>query len=176
MKTTRTAPRHRLEALLTGHFDVALTGLLIVLTRWMLALLRSRPVASDDAGKPESLADALPGAAGSLESRGFTVTPIVSGPADMVPTALVPTLVAVMGEATSNIENHGDPSEPCAIVIDVADHEIERAFLNIIAEHPGDGNDGWGLRGVRERLAIVDGSIEATRKGQQWITHVRVPT
>ena len=163
-------PSEDLEATLT-QIQQASTHL-----RWMLGLLRN-PAEPEDGDSRKSIVQALTEAQASLNSHGFTSTPVVSGALDTVPSALAPVLVAVVGEATSNIEKHGDPSEPCAIMIDIDERQIEMVFLNVVADrqHAAEPHEAWGLSGLRERLTLIDGSLEATQEGQQWITHVRVP-
>ena len=145
--------------------------------RWMLTLLREPSSARTPLVLGRRLAEAIGEGERGLLARGFAVTITVEGELDHVPQALEETLCSAMDEACANIELHGDPSEPCGIVVSVGDGVIDALFLNRVADDETltSSAKGVGLVGLKERLGLVGGELVAEREGSQWVTRISLP-
>ncbi|MDQ0600641.1 two-component system sensor histidine kinase DesK [Streptomyces canus] len=99
----------------------------------------------------------LTGAQGVLEAAGIRCE--VSGEAAGLPVDVQSALGWVVREATTNVLRHGDAGR-CAV-----DVRVTRECVVLKVENDGvaapSGPGGSGLAGLRERLAAVDGTLEA---------------
>jgi two-component system sensor histidine kinase DesK len=99
----------------------------------------------------------LTGAQGVLEAAGIRCE--VSGEAAGLPVDVQSALGWVVREATTNVLRHGDAGR-CAV-----DVRVTRECVVLRVENDGvaapSGPGGSGLAGLRERLAAVDGTLEA---------------
>ncbi|MFE7358376.1 sensor histidine kinase [Streptomyces sp. NPDC057543] len=112
----------------------------------------------------------LVGAQSVLRAAGIECE--VSGDGgDALPAPVQSALGWVVREAATNVLRHGDPRQ-CTIrlrtsadaaVLDVANDGAPRAD----AAPPG-ASPGSGLAGLRERLDVLDGSLEADSAGNGW--------
>ncbi|MGW7209607.1 sensor histidine kinase [Streptomyces sp. NPDC054837] len=99
----------------------------------------------------------LTGAQGVLEAAGIRCE--MSGEAAGLPVDVQSALGWVVREATTNVLRHGDAGR-CAV-----DVRVTRECVVLKVENDGvaapSGPGGSGLAGLRERLAAVDGTLEA---------------
>ncbi|MEV7885105.1 sensor histidine kinase [Streptomyces sp. NPDC002817] len=99
----------------------------------------------------------LTGAQGVLQAAGIRCE--VSGEAAGLPVDVQSALGWVVREATTNVLRHGDAGR-CAV-----DVRVTRDCVVLKVENDGvaapSGPGGSGLAGLRERLAAVDGTLEA---------------
>ena len=98
----------------------------------------------------------------------------VTGEAAGLPAEVQSALAWVVREATTNVLRHGD-AERCAVGVRVRDGHVVLTVENDGAAGASDGGGGpgespvsgerggSGLAGLRERLAAVDGTLEAGR-------------
>lgn len=144
--------------------------------RWLLGALRE-PDDWPTIDSSSSLADTVKAVLHDLEAAGFTANITVEGDLDAVPRPAADVLAEITREAAANIERHGAPGRPCAIVASLDDRWADIAFINEIPSAGSSGSSGkpLGLIGATERLATVGGHLEARREGQQWITRVSIP-
>lgn len=99
----------------------------------------------------------LAGAQGVLEAAGIRCE--VSGEAAGLPVDVQSALGWVVREATTNVLRHGNAGR-CAVEVRVTRECVVLTVENDgVAASPGPG--GSGLAGLRERLAAVDGTLEA---------------
>ena len=143
--------------------------------RWLLALLREPDAGAADATATTSTGRSLDQAAEALRRNGLLVRTFVEGDLNAIPAALLPTVQAVVGEACANMERHADPASPCAIMLNVGDDRLDAAFFNHVRADHSPSPNGFGLDGVRERLALVGGHLISEQEGGQWICRVSVP-
>ncbi|MBJ3812623.1 sensor histidine kinase [Streptomyces flavofungini] len=105
----------------------------------------------------------LAGAQGVLEAAGIRCR--VTGANDPSERRLPPAVQAALGwvvrEGTTNVLRHGD-AETCAITVSVTEGRTELTIENDGAPEAPVGSGGSGLRGLRERLATVGGTLEHT--------------
>lgn len=101
----------------------------------------------------------LAGAQGVLEAAGIRCR--VTGAPVGLPPAVQAALGWVVREGTTNVLRHGD-AETCAITVSVTEGRTELTIENDGAPEAPVGSGGSGLRGLRERLATVGGTLEHT--------------
>ncbi|MFF4270725.1 sensor histidine kinase [Streptomyces sp. NPDC001536] len=99
----------------------------------------------------------LAGAQGVLEAAGISCT--VTGEAAGLPLDVQSALGWVVREATTNVLRHGDAGR-CEVVVRVREGRVVLTVENDGAACAA-GSGGSGLAGLRERLAAVDGTLEA---------------
>ncbi|MFI8531682.1 sensor histidine kinase [Streptomyces aquilus] len=99
----------------------------------------------------------LGGAQGVLAAAGIECT--VSGEAAGLPLDVQSALGWVVREATTNVLRHGD-AKRCTVAVRRSEDDVVLTVENDGAAGPS-GPGGSGLAGLRERLAAVDGTLEA---------------
>ncbi|MDF3141399.1 MULTISPECIES: histidine kinase [unclassified Streptomyces] len=115
----------------------------------------------------------LAGAQGVLTAAGIECE--VTGEAAGLPAEVQSALAWVVREATTNVLRHGDAGR-CVVGVRVTEGRVVLTVENDgtageTVENDGaagasDGGGGSGLAGLRERLAAVDGTLEAGRVGE----------
>ncbi|MET9761218.1 sensor histidine kinase [Streptomyces sp. NPDC006372] len=110
----------------------------------------------------------LAGAQGVLTAAGIDCT-VTGRPPAGLPAGVQSALGWVVREAATNVLRHGDPRR-CGIRLRVSE---ERVVLSVEndgalpeAEAAVTGSSGSGLAGLRERLAEIDGTLEAGPAGK----------
>ncbi|WP_369170452.1 sensor histidine kinase [Streptomyces sp. R28] len=111
----------------------------------------------------------LAGAQGVLTAAGIECE--VTGEAAGLPAEVQSALAWVVREATTNVLRHGDAAR-CVVGVLVTEGRVVLTVENDGAggasdgSGTSDGGGGSGLAGLRERLAAVDGTLEAGRVGE----------
>lgn len=146
--------------------------------RWVMSLLRG-PVEPGIlmAMRRTPLDEALATAERELSRQGFTLALSLEGDPQRLPPETAGALGAATGEAVANIIKHGDPSSPCAIVVDITDQDADLLFINTPKEarsSPGPG-EGTGLDALTQRLAAIGGRVSTEHSASQFRTRVRLP-
>ncbi|QNP71777.1 sensor histidine kinase [Streptomyces roseirectus] len=100
----------------------------------------------------------LLGAQGVLSAAGIECE--VRGNVGKLPGEVQSVLGWVVREATTNVLRHGD-AQRCRVGLAVSDGRVVLTVENDGASGAGGGTGGSGLAGLRERLAVVDGTLEA---------------
>ncbi|MFJ8488587.1 sensor histidine kinase [Streptomyces sp. NPDC094038] len=101
----------------------------------------------------------LAGAQGVLTAAGFSCE--VTGDTTGLPAEVQSALGWVVREATTNVLRHGDAGR-CAVGLRVREGCVVLTVENDgVVVRGNDGGGGSGLAGLRERLAVVDGTLEA---------------
>lgn len=80
----------------------------------------------------------------------------------------------IVQEALTNVLRHAD--RPCAtITVDIAE-DLARITVDSPASRSGRSRRGGrGLIGMRERAAVLGGTVEAGREGDRWIVRATIP-
>ncbi len=129
----------------------------------------------NDLGPQPGLRD-VPRLLEGLSSAGLPVELQVSGDSRQLPAGVDLSAYRVVQEALTNVLRHSHDAHarvllsyhPGSIGIEVTDDG--RAV-------PGDGSRGFGLLGMRERVALFGGSVEAgSRPGGGFAVQVQLPT
>jgi signal transduction histidine kinase len=102
-------------------------------------------------------------------------------PLPLPPEATV-ALIRTAQEALVNTAKHA-PLQPVRIGLHYADDEVQMIISNPLpsGSPPGPGtafgtvNGGYGLRGMRERLLLINGSLTAASGGGRWTVTAQVP-
>lgn len=132
-----------------------------------------RALREDTLPLPETLA-----AMAEADVRGVALQ--VTGDRREVATPIAQALVRVAQEALTNAHKHA----PGAAVTMNLSYRPEAIWLDVVNGKPGHGErplaergSGMGLVGMRERLALLGGVVQATPTGDGgWHVHVEMPT
>lgn len=110
----------------------------------------------------------------SARASGAKVDVEMTGPLDTVPGPVSREGYRILQESLTNVLRHGG-SVPARVRITVADGTLTLDIRNpLTAEIPGPGR-GSGLRGIRERAALLGGhALTGPAKGD-WQVHVELP-
>ncbi|MEU2914037.1 sensor histidine kinase [Streptomyces massasporeus] len=114
------------------------------------------------------LGSELAGAQGVLAAAGIDCT-VDAATAAVLPAAVQSALGWVVREAATNVLRHGD-ARRCAVRLQVLEGRVvlsvENDGVSEAGTESGSGPSGSGLAGLRERLAEIDGTLEAGPAGQ----------
>ncbi|GAA2392112.1 sensor histidine kinase [Streptomyces coeruleofuscus] len=113
------------------------------------------------------LASELAGAQGVLTAAGIDCT-MSGAPAAGLPVAVQSALGWVVREAATNVLRHGD-ARRCAVRLRISEGRVVLSVENDGVTEAGggsSGSSGSGLAGLRERLAEIDGTLEAGPGGK----------
>ncbi|WP_405937878.1 histidine kinase [Streptomyces sp. NBC_00726] len=116
------------------------------------------------------LSTELAGAQGVLSAAGIECT-VTGDSGEQLPAPVQSALGWVVREAATNVLRHGDPRH-CVIRVGITAGSVALQVENDgapaagtapspAADEPGSDGPGSGLAGLRERLAALDGSLEA---------------
>ncbi len=105
------------------------------------------------------------------------------GPAGPLPPDATVALLRVAQEALVNAAKHA-AGRSVAVRLDYGDAGVRLTVRNDVdPDAPGAGqqaglstvNGGYGLTGMRERLRLLNGTLEAGRRGDQWVVTAELP-
>ncbi|GGQ27747.1 histidine kinase [Streptomyces mutabilis] len=110
----------------------------------------------------------LTGARGVLSAAGIDSE--VTGGTDGLPAEVQSALGWVVREATTNVLRHGN-AQKCAVAVRMSEGRVVLTVENdgvpeVTGSADAVGSGGSGLAGLRERLAAVDGTLEAGSVGE----------
>lgn len=140
--------------------------------REMLGVMRESDQASDRLAGLEDLADLVSAARSEACAASFAI----SGEPRVVDSSIGPALYRVVQEALTNVRRHARASlvtvelawQPAEIAVTVADDGVGAS---------DDLAEGYGLRGMRERLALIGGRLEIDTAAQRGFrVRASVPT
>jgi signal transduction histidine kinase len=144
--------------------------------RAVLGVLRAADGHVSQAPQP-CLAD-LPALMQRLRSNGMTVACTERGIPRPLGAATELCCYRVIQEALTNTARHA-PGAPADVTIDYRDTEIALTITDPGQAVPDIGattsSDGFGLIGMRERVAALGGVLAATRQENGFLVEVRIP-
>lgn len=115
----------------------------------------------------------------SVTAAGLDVTLAMSGPLEDLPPPISLITYRVVQESLTNVIKHAGPSPRVEVTVSICPQEVALTVLDdglgadAVGPAPGGGH---GLRGMRERVMIHDGSvIAAPRAGGGFLVAVRIP-
>jgi signal transduction histidine kinase len=127
------------------------------------------------------LADELAKATSSYAERYHVAVSLdTAGAARPVPAEATVALLRVAQEALVNAAKHG-AGKPVTVQLDYADAGVRLTVRNEIdtgtsgAGRVNTVNAGYGLTGMRERLRMLNGTLEAGPAGTCWVVTAQVP-
>jgi signal transduction histidine kinase len=139
----------------------------------MLLLLRESP---EPAAPRPGLAE-VRSLVESTRAAGARVELSVSGALDGVPPVISREGYRIVQESLTNVLRHAGPVlVEVAVAVDT--ESVELTVLNGTdgsGEHPRRAGGGSGLRGIRERAALLGGEATAGPHDDYWRVHVRLP-
>ena len=99
-----------------------------------------------------------------------------------VPPEAIIAMLRIAQEALVNAAKHA-AGQPVTVRLEYRDADVQLAVRNKLPAAPGTGdpavlstaNGGYGLTGMRERLRILSGTLEAGREDGQWVVTAQVP-
>ena len=90
-------------------------------------------------------------------------------------------LYRVAQEALTNVAKHA-PGAPTEVDLAFVDGQVRLAVRNGPGGHPSNGSGklhrsgaGYGLQGIRERVLLLGGQVEAGPAGDGWQVEAEVP-
>ncbi|MCS6712218.1 hypothetical protein JSY14_09370 [Brachybacterium sp. EF45031] len=93
-----------------------------------------------------------------------------------VPREALGTLARCLDEVVANVHRHGDPSRSVSVFAQATASAVEVAVMNgIDPEDAPVPRGGDGLRGIRERLEPLRGTLEAHAEGTTFVTRLSIP-
>jgi signal transduction histidine kinase len=174
--------------------------------RHLLSLLAPDLASSDEVLPPQPGLDLVPELVGGVRSAGLPVSLSVHGARRELPAGLDLAAFRVVQEALTNVLKHAPAASTTVrisyrdadLLIEVADDGAGRAPRDPASGHgasgqgnsghgasgqgssghggSGQGSSGRGLLGLRERIAIYGGSLEAgPRPGGGWLVRATIP-
>jgi signal transduction histidine kinase len=157
------SPAQAKEALAT----IATTGRqALVEMRRLLGLLRTADTTEEYVPQPS--VEELPELLEQVRTAGLPVEFTTSGTPRELPRGVELTVYRIVQEALTNVRKHGGPNVSARVAVDFGDRD-----LNVVIEDDGRGStdeqlanggtdgQGHGLIGMRERIGMVSGSLDA---------------
>jgi signal transduction histidine kinase len=140
----------------------------------LLAVLRDE---ADDTA-PRALAPALDDVVLAHRRAGLDVSARIDLPAGL-PALLSRTVQRIVTEALTNAHRHGGPG-PVRLTVGQDRDRVRIEVDNPLragarTARPGRTSGGRGLSGVRERVALFGGTVEAGPDGGRWVLRATLP-
>jgi signal transduction histidine kinase len=114
----------------------------------------------------------------SARGSGAKVDADVSGPLERVPGAVSREGYRILQESLTNVLRHSG-TVPVRVRITVADSRLELEVTNPLSDSTDDSaavpGSGSGLRGIRERAALLGGRAETGPHKGEWRVHAKLP-
>ncbi|MFJ6461477.1 sensor histidine kinase [Streptomyces sp. NPDC091387] len=130
-----------------------------------------------ESGKPPGQRPSLSEAARLLDSArgaGATVDAEVSGPLEQVPGSVSREGYRILQESLTNALRHSG-TVPVRVRITVAEGRLELEVTNPFTGSTSTPGGGSGLRGIRERAALLGGNAKTGLYGGEWMVHASLP-
>ncbi|WP_022879553.1 histidine kinase [Microbacterium sp. B19] len=111
--------------------------------------------------------------------RGMDVSLEVRGDVDEAPVVVSSTAYRAVQEGLSNAAKHA-PGAPVEVRVTVDAERLHAGITNGSPRHSRPGEDdlglGWGLENLRDKLALVDGTLDASGdESRGWHLAVEIP-
>jgi signal transduction histidine kinase len=160
-------------AMLTSRPDEARTAMGLVSrtgrdaladTRRVLGVLRAEPMQER---QPQPGLDRLEALLSTVRATGVAVDLIFSGAIRPLSTAAQTAIYRIVQEALTNAVKHAESASHVVVLLSYAEHQLvvqisdDGAPIAPAATSRTEGTAGQGLVGIRERLALFGGSLEA---------------
>jgi signal transduction histidine kinase len=127
---------------------------------------------------PARLVGDLPALVEGFRSAGVAVAFTMTDRLEGLPTATALTVYRLVQEGLTNAVRHGTGAIEVTVGL-VDDHgAVDIAIVNDRSVRAAATVPGSGLAGMRERVAAIDGTLEAgpTDGGRRWLLHAMIPT
>ncbi|MFE0187668.1 sensor histidine kinase [Streptomyces sp. NPDC058989] len=110
----------------------------------------------------------------SARAAGAAVRAEVTGPLEALPGPVSREGYRMVQEALTNVLRHAGPV-PVSVRMAADTDALELEIRNALPAAPEPGGGGRGLRGIRERAALLGGEAETGPEGDEWRVRVRLP-
>ncbi|OIJ66992.1 two-component sensor histidine kinase [Streptomyces mangrovisoli] len=111
----------------------------------------------------------------SARISGARVDAEVTGPVGSVPGPVSREGYRILQEALTNVIRHAGPV-PVRVRVDVTDTVVALEVRNPLAAGASAPGGGSGLRGMRERAALLGGRAHTGPEGHEWRVRVELPS
>jgi signal transduction histidine kinase len=144
----------------------------LVELRSMLGVLRS--TGSEDRD-PQPDLEALPALIEQVRAAGLPVELRVTGDG-VIPAGTALSAYRVVQEALTNVLRHaGEVTTAVTVHAGPDDVAVEVRSALPPADRPRSPGSGRGVTGMRERVALHQGTLDAGPEGEQWVVRARLP-
>ncbi|GAA2344368.1 sensor histidine kinase [Dactylosporangium salmoneum] len=127
---------------------------------------------------PAAVAEAAPGGLAALDDLvarcGVPVGLSVTGAPERVPVSVDLAAYRILQESLANALKHGDGG-PVAVAVACTAAAVDLRVDSGLARRPVPGLGGAGLIGMRERAALLGGTLTAGPDGDRWIVAAHLP-
>ncbi len=111
----------------------------------------------------------------SARASGSVVDAQLTGPLEKLPGPVTREGYRILQEALTNVLRHCGPV-PVRVRVEMAAGRLDLEVTNPLPERPGVTlGGGSGLRGIRERAALLGGDAETGPYEGGWRVHARLP-
>ncbi|THA31284.1 two-component sensor histidine kinase [Streptomyces sp. A1277] len=110
----------------------------------------------------------------SARGSGAKVDAEVTGPLELVPGPVSREGYRILQESLTNVLRHSG-AVPVRVRIRVAGGRLELEVSNPLSGSAGAPGSGSGLRGIRERAALLGGKARTGPSGGEWTVHASLP-
>lgn len=112
----------------------------------------------------------------TLVKAGFEPEVRVPASADALEMTTQRTLSRLIAETVANQVAHAPAGARCLIEVRVSDHQVSLEARNALPPAlDAEPRPGWGLTGLRERVALTGGSFSAGVRGDEWVVTASLP-
>jgi signal transduction histidine kinase len=110
----------------------------------------------------------------SARGSGTKIDADVSGPLEQVPGAVSREGYRILQESLTNVIRHSG-AVPVRVRISVTNGQLEMEVTNPLTDPIGTPGSGSGLRGIRERAALLGGIAKTGPYEGEWRVHASLP-
>jgi signal transduction histidine kinase len=131
--------------------------------RRLLAVLRDTDTDPDARQAPQPSLASLDVLLEQVRSSGLRVDTAISGPADPIPPGVDLSAYRIVQEALTNVLKHAGPQARATVRITYGPADLALAITDdgTASTSASANGTGHGLVGIRERVAVVGGTVEA---------------
>ncbi len=143
--------------------------------RAVVGLLRTG-LNGDGVGRPSIGAADIPSLARAAADAGLPVRVEVEGDLEVVEASVGLAAYRLVQEAIANVEHHAPMAEVTVGIVNHGDRVSVRVRNGFSPHQPhASGLGGTGLAGMRERLAVLGGTMTAGPDGDGWLVEASIP-
>ena len=126
--------------------------------------------------QPSTLSATIERATQRLTAAGHTVNLTEATDGLILPPDMLAEIHAILREAVNNIIKHGDPTQPCGVIAEVAGETLEITLVNVRRATENQPRDvPLGVMGMQARAGQIGGALDAVASADRWLTRLTVP-
>ncbi|MEU9624542.1 MULTISPECIES: histidine kinase [unclassified Streptomyces] len=110
----------------------------------------------------------------SARGSGAKIDADLSGPLEQVPGAVSREGYRILQESLTNVLRHSG-AVPVRVRISITNGRLEMEVTNPLSDSMGTPGGGSGLRGIRERAALLGGKAKTGPRDGEWRVHASLP-